>query len=134
MQRARANFLELIGDGASITRAAREAGIGRATVYAWRDRDPAFAAAWDGAHEAGLDMLEDRARELAMAGNERLLMFLLEAGRPQKYRKNVKLEHSGTINLPVNELTDAELEAIIRGELGNEGPAPNRTDQSFALN
>jgi hypothetical protein len=90
-QAQRAKFLELIGKGKSITGAARDASVSRYALYQWRKEIPQFGAAWDEALEAGLDALEDKARELAEEGSEKLLMFLLKAGRPEKYRENIEV-------------------------------------------
>ena len=55
-------FLIGLGEGLSVAGAAKLAGVGRQTVYDWRKRDAAFAAAWDDAIETGTDNLEDEAR------------------------------------------------------------------------
>ncbi len=39
-------FLDALARGLSVGCAARAAGIRRSTAYAWRQRDPQFAAAW----------------------------------------------------------------------------------------
>ena len=63
---AEEKFLAALRAGKSIAAAARAAGIGRRTAYDWRDRDAAFAAAWDESWEIGTDYLED----LALKGAE----------------------------------------------------------------
>lgn len=40
-------------------------------------------------------MLEDVARQRAIEGSDRLLMFLLKARRPRTYRERVLNEHTG---------------------------------------
>jgi hypothetical protein len=97
-------FIEKLAQGMSVTRAAEESDLGRATVFSWRREDPAFAAAWDDANAQGVDRLEDEARRRARDGyNERtvvgrdgtvstirdysdqLMLALLRAKRPQEY-------------------------------------------------
>lgn len=128
LTRAREVFLEALAGGASITRAAEAAAVGRTTVYEWREGDPAFAKAWDDALEAGIDLLEEEARRRAVEGVERpvvamgkiardddgnvlkireysdtLLALMLKAKRPQQYRERVDVnaKHSGGISLNV---------------------------------
>jgi hypothetical protein len=115
---ARDRFLKLIGQGASATTAAAGAGISRATAYRWRQENGAFRDAWDGAKEEGLDRLEDRALKMAHSGNERLIMFLLEAGRPEKYRKSYKLDHSGSLDVNADEVRSAIQGKLARIALG----------------
>ena len=89
-------FLAALGVGKSIAAAARAAGVGRQTVYDWRDTDPAFAIRWDGSLETGTDYLEDLALKQAKKGSERLLLALLRARRPERYARSL-LEHSGSL-------------------------------------
>src|SRR5262249_6021769 len=48
-------FLATLRAGGSNARAAKVAGYALRTLYTWRDRDPVFAAAWNGAAQDGLD-------------------------------------------------------------------------------
>ena len=91
-----------------------------------RKEDPAFAAAWDSAIEDGTDLLEDEARRRALEGVEELIvtmgkiarnddgtpllvrrlsdtlmLALLKARRPEKYRERVSAEHSGPSGKPL---------------------------------
>jgi transposase-like protein len=88
-------FLEALSGGLSVTAAAVQSGMNRATAYRWRDREPSFAADWDAAIEAGTDRLEDVARQRAEAGSDTLLIFLLKARRPAKYRDRAAVEVTG---------------------------------------
>lgn len=114
----REKFLTALSEGASITSAAKACGSLRQTFYRWRSEDPAFAAEWDEAIEAGTDLLEDEARRRAVDGVEKpifyqgrevgrmreysdsLLMFLLKGRRPDKFRDGVpQNQHELTINV-----------------------------------
>lgn len=79
-------FLSALSEGFSITGAARTAQFSRATAYRWRGEDAEFAASWDGSLEEGTDVLEDEAKRRALAGSDTLLIFLLKARRPDKYK------------------------------------------------
>jgi hypothetical protein len=113
----RARFLAKLAAGYSIAAACRAERIGRRTAYDWRERDEDFAKAWDAAIEEGSDILEDEARRRAHDGvtkpvyqggalvgvvreySDTLLIFLLKARRPQKFRDNVKVDVSGKLTL-----------------------------------
>jgi hypothetical protein len=104
-------FLARIADGWSITDGAKAVGVRRETIYAHKAADPAFAAALTAAVDAGTDVLEDAARQRAVDGvvhetpiyhqgkpvgkvvetkySDSLLIFLLKARRPEKYRDQV---------------------------------------------
>ena len=89
MEERKAAFLDALGRGASVARAARAAGVCREQPYAWRRNDAGFAQAWKDAIEDGTDALEDLALEMAAKGSERLIIFLLKARRPHVYRERL---------------------------------------------
>ena len=113
----REKFLTELRRTGNVTLSARVVGTTRFTVYGWRDRDAAFAAAWDEAVEEAADLLEAEARRRAHDGVEEpvfyqgdvvghvkkysdvLLMFLLKGIRPEKYRENLAV--TGTIQVNV---------------------------------
>lgn len=112
-------FLGALGQGLSVTGACEAAEIGRTRVYEWRREDTAFAGAWDEAVEAGTDYLEDEAKRRAAEGvdepvfyqgvicgklrkySDTLLIFLLKARRPEKYRERSNVELTGHAGGPV---------------------------------
>lgn len=95
-----------------ITRAARDADIGRETVYGHRGSNPAFATRWSEALDAYADSLEAAAHQRAVKGTDKgvwhqgvlmatekqysdsLLALMLKAKR-KEYRDNSKVELSG---------------------------------------
>ena len=132
---ARDTFITHLAAGASITKAAEAAKVGRRTVYEWREADEAFAKLWDEALEAGIDLLEDEARRRAVEGVEKpvvamgkiarnddgtvlkireysdtLLALMLKAKRPQQYRERLdaNVNHSGGVKVVI-EGGDADL-------------------------
>jgi len=102
-------FLNLLSEGFSVSHAAAAVNISRWAMYQHRANDEEFAAAWNEAVEAGTDKLEDEARRRAFEGvdepvfyqgmecgvirkySDTLLIVLLKARRPGKYRENVNL-------------------------------------------
>jgi hypothetical protein len=104
-------FITVLSEGWSVTRAARSINADRKTMYRWREEYPEFAVAWDQALEEGADRLEDAATERGADGieepifnkegdvvghrvkySDQLLINQLEARRPDKYRRNLKIE------------------------------------------
>lgn len=125
-------FLRALSATANVTEAARAAGISRQTAYERRESDPDFAAAWRDALEESCDALEREARRRAIEGTEEpvfykgdecgrirrysdtLLIVLLNAHRPEKYRRNTKVEHDGQVTIRVEYAdggTDADAHA-----------------------
>jgi hypothetical protein len=104
-------FLAALSATANVLRACEAAGIGRTTVYEWRNADEDFRKRWDRAAEIGADALEDEAVRRAHEGweepvfyqgaqcatvrkySDTLLIFLLKGRKPERYRERV--EHSG---------------------------------------
>lgn len=93
----------------NISKACEVAGISRATHYLWSREDPEYVKAVDDAMETAADVLEEEARRRAHDGVEEpvfyqgevcgtvrkysdtLLIFLLKAAKPQKFRENIDL-------------------------------------------
>jgi len=125
-------FLDALREIPSVRDACKAAGIHRATVYDKRESDSDFAEAWDDALKEGVESLESEAMRRAVHGTEKikfhedgsiselevkysdtLMITLLKAHRPDKYRETV--EHSGSVKfLPLNELTDRLSNVITR--------------------
>lgn len=116
------------------TEAARRVGVARETAHRERKKDPAFATAWDEAVDEAVEALEYEARRRGFEGydepvvhqgkftvvkdektgekhvltirkySDTLLIRLLEANRPEKYRRRidqeVNMRGSVTLYLP----------------------------------
>ena len=93
-------------ESANVRAACVAAGVVRSTAYKWREEDADFAAEWDAALEDACDLLESTAWQRAHESSDTLLIFLLKAHRPEKYRETVKQEHSGSVTLPVEYVND----------------------------
>jgi hypothetical protein len=101
----KAAFLEQFQAAGTVSAACRAAGIGRKTHYVWLKRDRRYAEAFKEAREVRVEWLETEARRRALAGweepvyqrgklvghirkfSDTLLIFLLKAERPEKYRE-----------------------------------------------
>jgi hypothetical protein len=104
-RRAARDFLRLLSEGYSVTKAAAACGVPRTAFYHLRDLWPEFAEAWRTANEAAVDLMEDAAIKRAVFGVERkvyyqgeeigsyreysdgLLVTLLKAKAPERYRE-----------------------------------------------
>ena len=102
-------FLAALSRTLNVTASAREAGVGRRTVYEARDADPEFATAWLEALYTAIETAEGELYRRAVAGvdepvfqggklvgalkrySDVLLIFLLKAHRPTVYRETLKV-------------------------------------------
>jgi hypothetical protein len=102
-------FIQALTDGTQVNEAATVAGISVRTAYNHRQSDEDFALDWADAIEAGTQELERVAIQRAKDKSDVLLIFLLKARRPDVYRDNVKVEHSGSVKHDLSGMSDAEL-------------------------
>ncbi|MBX9745474.1 MAG: hypothetical protein K2X34_01135 [Hyphomonadaceae bacterium] len=116
-----------------MTAAAAQARISRQALYTWRRTDPKFAHDWDEAIEAGTDLLERAALKRAVEGvkkpvfqggekvgevteySDTLLIFLLKARRPAKYRERYEVKHDGAVRLTI---APEDVETCVSGFAG----------------
>ena len=83
-------FLELLSETGNIALSAKGSGISRSRVYQLMELDEAFKLQVEQAQEESVERLEAIARARAEAGSDLLLMFLLKALKPEKYREQYK--------------------------------------------
>ena len=116
--RAREIFLAVLAERCNVSEACRAAGIGRSTVYQWREAEPEFAEAWKAAEDEAADKLEAEAWRRGVDGvdkpvtfqgqitttyreySDRMLEILLKAHRPM-YREKQAVELSGPNGSPI---------------------------------
>ncbi len=109
-------FLKTLAEVGMVTEAAKIAGISRAQLYRWKKADLTFAAAWEEALEISADVLEAEVQRRAIDGvktpvffkgkvagtvqkySDTLLIFLLKARRPERFRDNVAVQVSGSVS------------------------------------
>ena len=85
--------------GASVTRAAKAAGVTRGTLYRWRHQDPQFAQDWRQSPDKFVQDLELEALKRAIEGDRSLLVFLLKSHKPQTYNQR---QHQPSTSTPNN--------------------------------
>lgn len=119
-------FLAAYAKLGNITAAATAAKVGRRSHLRWLE-EPEYAAAFAEAKEEACELLEAEARRRAVEGVEEpvvyqgqiqysgtgkakkpvtirrysdtLLIFLMKGAMPEKYRDNVRVEHTGELQL-----------------------------------
>ena len=107
-------FLALLSETGNVTYAAAGAGVSRFTVYKYRHASADFAARWEAARELGIDGLEDVARERARTMSDTLLIFMLKAARPEKYRERIETRTVTLTPEQAAQMTTDELEAELK--------------------
>ena len=106
-------IIEIMSEGFSLVAAASCIGVGRTTVYEWRDKHPEFAkmleiAAAKRQHVLEKDLLN--AKEGPVVTSR---IFALKNASPD-WREKKEVEHSGSIGtMDLSKLTDEEL-AILK--------------------
>ena len=127
-------FLEDFAQTGIITESCENVGMKRrATVYDWQEQDDEFAAAFREAEIKATEVLETEARRRAINGTEKpvyqggqlvgyiteksdtLLIFMLKARAPEKYRERHDFKHSGKVDHTVTTIAE------IREALGFQG-------------
>lgn len=93
-----AQFIAALRDNGNVADACRRAKVDRSTAYRERHRSKTFAALWEDALEDAVDELERIANWRARMTSDTLLIFLLKAHRPDKYRE--------TININITQLVE----------------------------
>lgn len=102
-------FLTVLSETCNASLACAAINQPRRTVYNWRNADPEFAQDWAAARAMGADAIEDELVRRAVEGievpvyhrgaivgavrryNDRLLMVLLKALKPERYRERVAM-------------------------------------------
>lgn len=124
-EEAREKFLRALRETGVVAAACAAAGITRPTAENYRKAYPDFAEAWEDAKLDAADALEEEARRRAVMGVERVILYkgdpvgtkthysdslllaLLKANNPNKFRENSSLELTGRDGGPV-QLSDHE--------------------------
>ena len=135
-RRRQQRFLEMFAETGNVSVSAKAAGISRSGVYGHRELDDGFAKAWEEAEQVAADRLETEAwrrgvdgvaEPLVSAGrlvcgedgkplhvlrySDQLLLALLRAHRPEKFRDRTSVE------LDVSDRLADRLEAARRRSL-----------------
>lgn len=99
-------FLAKFRETGTVYSACKASGVARSHVYRERQSNEEFALAWADVEEDLVDTLEQKALEVALTGEVRMLEFLLRHRRPERYRENVKVTHGGDVRVGVVPILD----------------------------
>ena len=106
-------IIAIMSKGFSLVAAASQVGVGRSTVYEWKDRHPDFAQMLEIAQASRQYILEEdllKAKEGPVVTSR---IFALKNASPD-WREKKEVEHSGSIGtMDLSKLTDEEL-AILK--------------------
>ena len=105
-QRWKQTFVEAYSQIPIMRYAARVANVSRQSVYEARRKDPDFDEQVKQAEAEGAETIEGKAFAMSNAGNERLVMFLLEHILPEKYGRTQKLDMTGDFNAFTIKISD----------------------------
>jgi hypothetical protein len=98
-------FLQVLRRVPNVRAACRACGRDSRTAYIHRKRNPQFAELWQQAIDASVSDLEARAFELALKGDSRetieLLQFMLRCHRPEIYKETSRREICGADGRPL---------------------------------
>lgn len=101
-------FLATLRNTGNVRVSCETAGISRKTAYKAKDSSEDFRAKWNEAMDDAIDSLEAVAQVRARSTSDLLLIFLLKAHRPDKYRETVRQEHTGRDGTPIEVTLDAK--------------------------
>jgi hypothetical protein len=87
-----ARFLDLLGTSCNVTLSCKGAGVAPKTAYEHKKEMPEFAEQWEEAKEAAIEILEAEAWLRAQKQSDLLMIFLLKAHKPEKYRERTELD------------------------------------------
>lgn len=127
-----AAFLDALAQTGNVTESAKVASVSRVFVYERRKDDLAFAAAWDDALDQAADVMEREAWRRAVQGttepvygrigkdqdgqigevqkySDTLLIFLLKAARPSKFRERTQVTNITVTPDDLAKMSDEEL-------------------------
>jgi hypothetical protein len=134
----RETFITALRSHGNVSEACAAALIGRTAAYAWRADEPAFAAEWDEALDEAADTMEREAWRRAVEGvdepvfgsmgqglgsgevgrirkySDTLLIFMLKAARPEKFRERTETRHTGLTPQQAADLSTDDLEAELK--------------------
>lgn len=132
--RLKKQFLEHFAGTGNITESATAVGIRRRVVYEWQERDDEFCLAFREAEIQATETMEAEARRRGMLGvdepvfhqgevvgsikkySDTLLIFLLKARAPEKYRERLQMQHADADG---KRLPLGAVEEFVKDALGN---------------
>lgn len=110
----------IAANGGQVVKACKSIKFSVTTFYDWRKSDPAFAAAINEAIDRSTAVLETEAVRRALAGSDTMLIFLLKARVPDRYRERQEIRVSladataDQLERALDKLSSDQLRAMLR--------------------
>ncbi len=92
-------FLGYIEGGARYNEAAEKIGLSRMQAWRWKKQDPVFVKRLEAARKVSVAKLRQEAERRAMAGSDKLLVFLLCNYAPEQFQERQTVDHRGKVDL-----------------------------------
>jgi len=94
-------FIELLATSCNVSLSARGANISRDHVYKRRKKSAKFRKRWNAAKAEAIELLEAEAWARTRKTSDTLMIFLLKAHKPRKYRETQHIKQSGIVTIRV---------------------------------
>ena len=139
-ERKQADFLSIFSDCASVSVAARKSKVPRSNIYMWLKEEGMFKELYEAACEEAVGALEDEAVRRAYAGtlkpvfqggkrvgaireySDTLLIVLLKARAPEKYKERTYNEQTGPNGKPIQTQNSTTVFYIPNNKRDPNGP------------
>lgn len=123
--RLKKGFLDAFRLTGNVTQACSASGVGRSTVYRWQEHDEQFALSFRQAELESTELLEAEAQRRAVSGSDTLLIFLLKARAPEKYRERHDITSGGQpLQTAHDSLDDAIERRLAQLVVGSQSQTP----------
>lgn len=106
--RAKGIVLRALAKTGTLSSAARAARCTVTEISQWAEEDPGFAIRMVESQNILIDSLEEKATQMALSGNERLMVFMLKSLRREKFGDEVKIDAT-VRNVQVWKIGDKEI-------------------------
>lgn len=107
-------FIKSMGEWGNVTFACKQVRVARAIAYEHKVAFPNFSQMWDDAKEEATDLLELEARKRALKSSDMLMMFMLNAERPDKFKRPSKIDHTVTARTDLTPQAEQQVSAKLQ--------------------
>ena len=118
-------FARVLAKYGNVSDACKAAKVPRAVALAFKQNNPAFAERWTAAMAEAIDRLEQIAYKRAYSYSDKLLMFMLQAHRPDVYRKDTPAVRGQVSRDPSTGRVEFTLEIGERGDSDGDAASPS---------
>jgi hypothetical protein len=115
-----------------LSKACKAYNISHQTIHKWRNKSEEFEKSYQYVNELIMDFIESSAYQQVQEKNTSMTIFMLKTKcKKRGYSEQINIEHSGNIsNLTLEQLSDEQLERIVRGQANIEDSSGNENSSS----